>query len=225
MCRVTSGDDVQKLMSLPAQGYRVAGKFLDTRRAGAVHTSCPHGWHTELCHHRESKWQALQRRSLWQKRPCITSRSLIRIQAGSCDRGAQERLRPLALQRHFSVSTKFAHVESRLSSRKRQGGVVFYTPANLCDRRACSASVAVGVIDGGLGDRCSQRRACRRPPARARSARSVLAAASRPASTAAPDGFHRSRTTPRSTTRRGCQVKCVTFFTPALAPQTESQTD
>jgi transposase len=24
---------------------------------------------------------------------------------------------------------------------------------------------------------------------------------------------------------RGCQVKCVTFFTPARAPQTESQTD
>ena len=40
--------------------------------------------------------------------------------------------------------TKFAHVESRLSSRKRQGGVVFYTLANLCDRRACSAIVAVG---------------------------------------------------------------------------------
>src|SRR5215510_13921865 len=25
--------------------------------------------------------------------------------------------------------------------------------------------------------------------------------------------------------QRGCQVKCVTFFTPAPAPQTESQTD
>src|SRR5712691_13091282 len=63
------------------------------------------------------------------------------------------------------------------------------------------APTRCAVIDGGLGDRCSQRRACRIPPARARSARIVLAAASRPASTAAPDGFRRSRTTPRSTTR------------------------
>ena len=56
------------------------------------------------------------------------------------------------------------------------------------------------VIDGGLGDRSRQRRACRRPPARARSARIVLAAASRPASSAAPDEFRRSRTTPPSAT-------------------------
>src|SRR5712691_7501678 len=56
------------------------------------------------------------------------------------------------------------------------------------------------VIDGGLGDRCRQRRAGRRPPARARSARIVRAAASRPASSAAPDEFRRSRTTPPSGT-------------------------
>ena len=31
----------------------------------------------------------------------------------------------LSLQRHFSVLTKFAHVESRLSGRKRQREVVF----------------------------------------------------------------------------------------------------
>src|SRR5882672_5937420 len=52
------------------------------------------------------------------------------------------------------------------------------------------------VIDGVLGDRCSQCRACRIPPAGAGSARSVLAAVSRPASTADPGGFHRSRTRP-----------------------------
>src|SRR6266436_4973176 len=47
------------------------------------------------------------------------------------------------------------------------------------------------VIDAGLGDRWSRRRACRRPPAAAGSARSALAAGSRPGSPAAPDGFHR----------------------------------
>jgi hypothetical protein len=34
----------------------------------------------------------------------------------------EERLKPLTLQRHFRVLTKFAHVESRLSGRKRQRG-------------------------------------------------------------------------------------------------------
>jgi hypothetical protein len=43
------------------------------------------------------------------------------------------------------VLTKFAHVESRLSGRKRQREAVFYAPVNLCGRRACSASVAVGL--------------------------------------------------------------------------------
>src|SRR5437899_9885814 len=52
----------------------------------------------------------------------------------------------IALQRHFSVLTKFANVESRLSGRKRQREVVFYVPVNLCERRACSASVAVGIF-------------------------------------------------------------------------------
>src|SRR5712691_3350848 len=51
----------------------------------------------------------------------------------------------LTLQRHLRVLTKFAHVESRLSGRKRHREVVFYTPVNLCARRACSTSVAVGV--------------------------------------------------------------------------------
>src|SRR5712691_4046589 len=56
------------------------------------------------------------------------------------------------------------------------------------------------LIAGVLGDRCSQCRACRRPPAGAGSARSVLVAVSRPASTADPGGFHQLRTTPKSTT-------------------------
>src|SRR5438876_7918455 len=56
----------------------------------------------------------------------------------------------LTLQRHFRVLTKFAHVESRLSGRKRQRKVVFYTPINLCDRRPCSTSVAVGLSTGTI---------------------------------------------------------------------------
>ena len=51
----------------------------------------------------------------------------------------------LTLQRHLRVLTKFAHVESRLSGHKRQTEVVFYAPVNLCEKRACSASVAVGL--------------------------------------------------------------------------------
>src|SRR2546426_161557 len=50
------------------------------------------------------------------------------------------------------------------------------------------------IIDAGLDGRCSPRPACRTPPAGARSARSVLGAASRPASTAAPGAFPRSKT-------------------------------
>jgi hypothetical protein len=34
----------------------------------------------------------------------------------------------LTLQRHFSVLTKLAHVESRFSGRKRPREVVFYAP-------------------------------------------------------------------------------------------------
>jgi Lanthionine synthetase C-like protein len=41
--------------------------------------------------------------------------------------------------------TKFARVESRLSGLKRQRKVIFYAPVTLCARRACSASVAVGL--------------------------------------------------------------------------------
>jgi hypothetical protein len=52
----------------------------------------------------------------------------------------------IALQRHFRVLTKFAHVALRLSGHKRQRGAVFYAPVNLCDRRPCSASVAVGIV-------------------------------------------------------------------------------
>src|SRR6266700_4148567 len=47
------------------------------------------------------------------------------------------------------------------------------------------------VIDAGLGDRCSLRRACRTPRAAAGSARSALAAGSRLVSSADSDGFHR----------------------------------
>jgi hypothetical protein len=54
------------------------------------------------------------------------------------------------------------------------------------------------LIAGALGDRRSRCQGCRTPPAGARSARSGLAAGSRRASTAAPGGFPRSRTTRRS---------------------------
>jgi hypothetical protein len=60
----------------------------------------------------------------------------------------------LALQRHFGVLTKFTHVESRLSGCKRQREVVFYTSVNLCDKRACSASVAVGLVSYLIGRFC-----------------------------------------------------------------------
>src|SRR5215510_4056756 len=53
------------------------------------------------------------------------------------------------------------------------------------------------LIDGRLGGRWSRYQVCRTPPAEARSARSGLAAGSRRASTAAPGGFLRSRTTQR----------------------------
>src|SRR3989441_9214990 len=56
------------------------------------------------------------------------------------------------------------------------------------------------IIDAGLDGRCRPRQACRTPPAGARSARSVLGAASRPASTADPGAFPRSKTIPPSVT-------------------------
>jgi hypothetical protein len=52
----------------------------------------------------------------------------------------------VTLQRHFRVLTKFAHVESRFFGHKRQREVVLYVPVNLCARRACSTSVAVGLM-------------------------------------------------------------------------------
>src|SRR5262249_32674605 len=51
----------------------------------------------------------------------------------------------LSLQRHLHVLTKFSHVELRLSGRQQPTEVVFYAPLNLCDRRVCSAYVAVGL--------------------------------------------------------------------------------
>src|SRR5438552_3581964 len=53
-------------------------------------------------------------------------------------------------------------------------------------------------IDDALGDRCSEYWACRTPLSAAGSARSALAAALRPGSTAALGGSPRSRTRPRS---------------------------
>jgi hypothetical protein len=50
------------------------------------------------------------------------------------------------------------------------------------------------LIDGALGDRCSQCWVYRRPPVATRSARSGLAAGSRLASTAALGGFLQSKT-------------------------------
>src|SRR5215475_13616030 len=54
------------------------------------------------------------------------------------------------------------------------------------------------LIGAALGDRWSRCQVCRTPPAGARSALSGLAAGSRRASTAAPGGFLRSRTTRQS---------------------------
>src|SRR5712692_9117963 len=54
-----------------------------------------------------------------------------------------------------------------------------------------TARTRCAVIDGVLGERWSQRRACRRPPAAAGSTRSGLAAGSEPGSPAAPGEFPR----------------------------------
>src|SRR5229473_6420319 len=56
------------------------------------------------------------------------------------------------------------------------------------------------LIDAGLGDRWSPRRACGIPPAAAGSGRIVPVVGLRPASTAAPGGSPRSRTTAPSAT-------------------------
>src|SRR5436190_17965424 len=52
----------------------------------------------------------------------------------------------LTLQRHFSTSTKFAHVESRFCGGKQRGKAASCTSTNPCARRACSRSVAVGLV-------------------------------------------------------------------------------
>jgi hypothetical protein len=52
----------------------------------------------------------------------------------------------LPLQRHFSTSTKFAHVESRFCGGKQRGKAAYCTSTNPCARRACSRSVAVGLF-------------------------------------------------------------------------------
>jgi hypothetical protein len=55
-------------------------------------------------------------------------------------------LTDITLQRHFSTSTKFAHVESRFCGGKQRGKAAYCTSTNPCARRACSRSVAVGII-------------------------------------------------------------------------------
>src|SRR5438093_6178504 len=71
------------------------------------------------------------------------------------------------------------------------------------------------LIGAARGDRCNQCWVCRTPPAGARSAHSGLAAGSRLVSTAAPGGFPRSRTTPRS-----ASTPCGDASPPRSAPGT-----
>src|SRR5262245_57102899 len=79
-----------------------------------------------------------------------SSRKLVNAPASAVYRSILSHvLDALSLQRHFRVLTKFAHVESQLSGRKRQREAVFYAPVNLCDRRLCSTSVAVGLYVRG----------------------------------------------------------------------------
>ena len=82
-----------------------------------------------------------------QFRPLVFTQ-MVKLFVQSTDFQLRLQIHFVTLQRHFRVLTKFAHVESRLSGRKLQRKVVFYAPANLCDRRPCSTSVAVGVIMG-----------------------------------------------------------------------------
>ena len=58
----------------------------------------------------------------------------------------------LALQRHFSASNKFAHVESRVCGRERQGKEVLYAPVYLCARKHVHISVVVGLVHGNFGE-------------------------------------------------------------------------
>src|SRR5215470_18040539 len=79
----------------------------------------------------------------------IISQSLSRFSNVKLSLLAPRRMSPtrylITLQRHFSVLTKFAHVESRLSESKRQREVALYAPVTSCSRRACPTSVAVGT--------------------------------------------------------------------------------
>jgi len=61
------------------------------------------------------------------------------------DGGYNYNVNPITLQRHFSVLTKFAHVELRVCGRKGRGKTSFDVPVNPCVRSICSRSVAVGI--------------------------------------------------------------------------------
>ena len=76
--------------------------------------------------------------------PAAIENDLVNSELTSCSCNTHHHA-ALPLQRHFRVLTKFIHVESRLSGRQRPTEAVFYAPINLCDRSACSASVAVGL--------------------------------------------------------------------------------
>src|SRR2546422_6598474 len=61
-----------------------------------------------------------------------------------------ERWNVISLQCHFNALPKFACVESRVFSRKRQRDAAFYTPINLCARKHVHLSVAVGIFSTGM---------------------------------------------------------------------------
>src|SRR2546430_16155167 len=106
---------------------------------------------------------------------------------------------------------RLSHVHSGELKRDAVGGVLLrptvslgVTSAVVCTYGCGDGRIALtrcALIDGVLGDRCSQCPGYRTPPATAGSARSALVAKSRPVSIADPDGFPRARTTPRSWTR------------------------
>src|SRR2546426_7311430 len=74
---------------------------------------------------------------------CSSTSLFWRGRVGSTARGTAVPL--LTLQRHFSTSTKFAHVESRFCGGKQRGKAAACTSTNPCARSACSRSVAVGL--------------------------------------------------------------------------------
>src|SRR5947209_2198961 len=91
--------------------------------------------------------------------------------------------------------------------------VVAYTYG--CDDGKISQT-RCAFIDGALGDRCRQCRGCRIPPA-AGLARSAFVAMSKQASTAAPGGFHRPKTTPQSETAP-CDDASPATYAPGMHP-------